>query len=453
MARGILLLPTELLLEILGYLDKQDVYSFASASKACYDNSVHILFRKIDLPSALRSGALERHEKYQICQTVRRVDLSIEGSDSDFWFETENAQKLVEEWLLRFQNICELKICLAEAAYKSTSPTARFLKLVFRDLLPKLSCLDLEIYAFKTNDKDLERLIESVRVSLLDEPSCAPYLTALRIWITAFRPRNILKCVIPMLSKYAANLHLLDIRVRWNLEILDRELDGEMDDEFLYLKGLKSEKMRCVAIEDKSQRHAEKVCKQIRKRWPNVEDLEVDLGVMKSSADYTELSPLRSLKKLNIMFPYLIWSPFEGNNMAEEAEFPARYLGIWLDFPSLEEIGIKYLGGDCSMAQTAVFKAVTGKSYLSELEDREGEESGDDQAAKQLVRRDLQLDSLWVEKGDYMDILGLRSLLRGTVVSQWVKERIENYILVDELREKADELLGGLDFGSSDDGP
>ncbi|KAK6534844.1 hypothetical protein TWF281_006143 [Arthrobotrys megalospora] len=422
-------IPIELVFDILQRCGRQDVYSFARTSKAHYDASVHLLYKHIDLVVALKSGALERHEKYGVYDFVQVVDLPIGFSSPEFFANAEAGDPVgtVHDHLLKFKNIQELHLLIAEDEYSKTGATARILRYVFTDFISRLSTLFLEIYGFNDTELELENILTDLAAST---PTGAPNIDRLKkmkSWVTHSRPRRLMTFVAPLLSPFVSNLETIEVRTRCNLEH-DAERDWRLQDlDFMYLRGLESESIKFAAIEDKNSSSSQATCRFIRKSWPNLVELELDLGVNHYLLFYYRLSRLKHLRKLEIMYPYQNWDSEVQENMAEESRYPARRLCEKI--PSLQEISIKYMGGDGSMSQTAVFNCIRTKSRP-------------DEQGNQSETIELELKELWGEKGDYEDIISMIRLVRqsGSVLVDECRERIERYILVDELKVEGFEL-------------
>ncbi|KAK6350593.1 hypothetical protein TWF718_003782 [Orbilia javanica] len=422
MGNTTLSIPIELVLDVLQRCGRHDIYNFARTSRANYDISVHMLYRHIDLAVALDSTALERHEKYGVYDFVQIVDLPIGFSSPEFFTcpATDDPVSEVQEALLRFKNIRELHLIIAEEEYSTTCPTARILRWVLSDYAPRLSALFLEIYCCRP----FESKFVSVLKDLATEKDASPEhnkLKTIKVWVTHCRPRKLISYLAPLLSPFVASLENIEIRARCDLDPdAAREwwIPGQ---DYQYLKSLESKSIKSAIIEDKNLSITRATCQFVAKFWPNLVELELDLGANHYVEQYRRLSRLRNLQKLAIMFPYHSWHPEVQAHMGKEAEYPATILGEKI--PTLQEVSIKYIGGDCSTSQTAVFDFLRTKSDP----DEHGSQS-------EVVA--VNMRELWSEKGDYEDIICIMKLVRemGCVLLEEARERIERYILVDELK-------------------
>lgn len=416
-------IPIELMIDILQRCGRHDIYNFARTSKANYDTSVHLLYKHIDLVYALESGALERHEKYGVYDFIQVVDLPIGFSCPEFFTEplTSDPVSDVQEALLKFKTVQELHIVIAEDEYSKTCPTARILRWVFSNYVSRLSTLFLEIYCFSSREQDFEWLLADLATFREDPLPEHDKLKTIKTWVTHSRPRKLMSLISPLLSPFVSGVEKIEIRTRCNLE-LDAEREWwAPDPDFKYLKGLEPESIIFAFIEDKNLSSAKITCKFITRAWPNLVELDLDLGVNQYIEHYRRLARLRNVQKLSIMFPYHSWDLQVREDMAAEAEYPATRL--CQQIPSLQEISIKYMGGNGTMSQTAVFNCIRMKSTP-------------DESGNQSEVVDLGLKELWGEKGDYEDIIGMVRLVREmeTVLMKYARERIERYILVDELK-------------------
>ncbi|KAK6521703.1 hypothetical protein TWF506_001907 [Arthrobotrys conoides] len=395
-------IPLELTLDILHRCGRHGVYNFARTSKANYDISVHLLYKHIDLVIALESEALERHEKYGVYDFVQIVDLPIGFSCPEFFTDplTSDPTSDIQEALRKFKNIQELHLIIAEENYSKTCPTARILRWVLSDYVSQLSTLFLEIYCSSFHQQEFKDLLTDVSTFKNDPLPNHDKLKTIKTWVSHFQPRRLMSYISPLLSPFVCGLQNIEIRTRCNFN--DNVEDGwwVSDGNYTYLKGLESESITSASIEDKQMSSTKFTCQFISKAWPNLVDLDLDLGIDHYMNHYRRLSRLKHLKKLGIMFPYRTWGLQVRANMAEEAEFPATRLCALI--PPLQEVSIKYMGGDCSMSQTAVFNCVR----------REDED--------QSIVASVELKELWGEKGDYEDSIGMLRMVDGVKMPEGV---------------------------------
>ncbi|KAF3154403.1 hypothetical protein TWF569_000377 [Orbilia oligospora] len=416
-------IPIEITLDILQRCGRHDVYSFARTSKGNYDISVHLLYKHIDLVIALESEALERHEKYGVYDFVQIVDLPIGFSCPEFFTDplTDDPTSNIQEALRKFKNIRELHIIIAEENYSKTCPTARILRWVFSDYVSRLSTLFLEIYSFSSRDQEFKDLLTDVSTFKNDPLPPHDNLKTIKTWVTNSQPRKLMSYISPLLSPFVSGLETIETRVRRNFDDDTENGWSDLAFDYTYLNGLESDSITSAFIEDKQLSSAGLACKYIARAWPNLVELDLDLGIDQFVGHYRRLSRLKALQKLSIMFPYRSWELADiRENMAEEAECPATLL--CRKITSLQEVSIKYLGGDCSMSQTAVFDCFRI-------------EQGPDENRPAAVV--VGLRELWGEKGDYLDTIEVVRLIRemNSPVTEGLRQRFERYFLIDKLKE------------------
>ncbi|KAF3283857.1 hypothetical protein TWF970_001028 [Orbilia oligospora] len=274
-------IPIEITLDILQRCGRHDVYSFARTSKGNYDISVHLLYKHIDLVIALESEALERHEKYGVYDFVQIVDLPIGFSCPEFFTDplTDDPTSDIQEALRKFKNIRELHIIIAEENYSKTCPTARILRWVFSDYVSRLSTLFLEIYSFSSRDQEFRDLLMDVSTFKNDPLPTHDNLKTIKTWVTDSQPRKLMSYISPLLSPFVSSLETIEIRVRRNF---DDDTENDLSDlvfDYTYLNGLGSDNITSAFIEDKQLSSAGLACKYIARAWPNLVELDLDLGI------------------------------------------------------------------------------------------------------------------------------------------------------------------------------
>ncbi|EPS39285.1 hypothetical protein H072_6935 [Dactylellina haptotyla CBS 200.50] len=413
-------LPTELILEVLGYGGRDDVYHFAQTSKTSYELSVQLLYKRIDLIVAIKTGALDRHEKYNVYDCVRAIDLPVGFHSPEFWTETENAEAVVVAHLRKFQHLEEVHVISAEEAYSSDCPSYAVLSFILKELMYKISTLFLEFYTFQRNKESVEIMLEDLRSHLRDYfeeieeaqdnyPPCENFKN-LKIWVTGPSPRIIMRGVNFLLARYVRNLETIEFSCRWNLEM------GLEDDwGWNYLPPIGSTTTKRLVLEDKTDVHVRRLCRRIWKRWPNLVELELDCGPTTPLHLYAQLFHLNDLRKLHIAFPYVEWGEVQRETMSEEAEYA---VGFFADSPlTLNEVGVKYMNQDGTLSQTAIFGLI-----------HVGGDNDKTPAQTQLIGPEL-----WQGKGDFLDVHALKKVISYQSDESSLLRRISRYIQVDEL--------------------
>ncbi|KAF3126573.1 hypothetical protein TWF703_010444 [Orbilia oligospora] len=274
-------IPIEITLDILQRCGRHDVYSFARTSKGNYDISVHLLYKHIDLVIALESEALERHEKYGVYDFVQIVDLPIGFSCPEFFTDplTDDPTSNIQEALRKFKNIRELHIIIAEENYSKTCPTARILHWVFSDYVSRLSTLFLEIYSFSSRDQEFKDLLTDVSTFKNDPLPPHDNLKTIKTWVTNSQPRKLMSYISPLLSPFVSGLETIETRVRRNFDDDTENGWSDLAFDYTYLNGLESDSITSAFIEDKQLSSAGLACKYIARAWPNLVELDLDLGI------------------------------------------------------------------------------------------------------------------------------------------------------------------------------
>ncbi|KAK6362169.1 hypothetical protein TWF730_005865 [Orbilia blumenaviensis] len=354
------------------------------------------------------------------------VDLPIGFSSPEFFTDPETPYPVavVQNELQRFKNIRELHLLIAEEKYGLDCPTARILLYVFTRYISRLSTLFLEIYGSEALRLELENFFGELGGSVSEFSRQHDKLKTIKIWITHSLPKRLLLSISPLFSRFVTGVERIELRSRSNLEV-DLSPDQWMPDSFFIYDLFESKSVKFAAIEDKFSDPSVRPFKYIRKAWPNLVELELDLGVNHRAEHYADITSLEHIQKLELMYPYYSWTSEVQENMAEEARQIAKV--ICLGIPTLQEISMKYMGGDGSKSQTAVFDCIHTEAAPPE-------------GAEPIENIELELKELWNMMGDYHDTIMLMRLMRNLGYDRIVTPRIARYVLIDELK------LDGLKF-------
>ncbi|KAK6349577.1 hypothetical protein TWF696_005862 [Orbilia brochopaga] len=417
MARATLPLPLELVFEVLRCCRREDIRSFARTSKRSYNASFRFLHARIDLIRALESGTLERHEKDDIYNIVRAVDLYITPSSMHFWSNTEFSHNAIETQLVKFKNLEELHIISEEERYRIDGPTARVLRFVFGYPLARhISTLFLEVHTVKGNWKSFRRVLCDLEAEL--EPLTQPTtpkcrLKTVKALIASSHPKALLAYFPPLLSPYMATVETIELRTLWNLDHIGQHGTWMFDHSHEYISGFRSTTMKRVVLEDKYGL-ADRIYGKIAKVWPNLEELEVNTGVDQKLSDYDALEALKSLKYLSIPYPCYSWDLTPRDTMTQESAYVAEALGA--RFLALQDVDVQYIYGTGSTSRIALF------NRPPPLPDGDG-------SAK---CQPFQLRGHRTVDTTHLDILDMRALVMYKGLAEGVRERVEKYVDVEE---------------------